>query len=590
MPAASENRTLAPSGFFTPLSAGWPQHIAGRIAYVERVDGDSTLLQALASPRTYPGHPPVTAHETHASVVFVAAERAYKLKKPLKLGFLDHSTLALRHAACREEVRVNSELAPRIYLGVRAILRTPCGVRLADEQAPGAVEYAVEMRSFSDADTLAGALAQGDAGALHIAEVARRLADFHRRAPIVAGGGPEEVLRMWRANIGELRAITRPTHWRIDVLEGFGQAFVRAHAREIQRRASEGRVRDGHGDLRCEHVLLAPTVQIVDRIEFNPELRHTDVACDLAFLTMDLRARRRSVLARELVAAYRHAGGNPGSEALRSFYGAHCALVRAKVALIAAAQRDGAARRAPDARRHVLASDTAPGTTDTPGTNTPDTGIGGAAAAEAERLWRLAERLCWRARRPLVLVVCGPAASGKSTLADALARRSGIPVLRSDEVRKRLAGIAPGERGRTEHYSEQFTHATYEQLSREALALLDRRDAVIVDATCRSRRVRAVLLRRLHAPGAIRVVVRCQVPLATALGRARRRMQDEAPLSDATPRIVREQYESFEELDELPADSVLTVQGDRPPAEQVAEVAGAVDRALADTPSQPRAA
>src|ERR1039458_4627060 len=108
------------------------------------------LLAALASPETYPGHPHVTVHETHASWVFVAGERAYKVKKPVALGFLDYSTLALRHGACREEVHVNGELAPGIYLGVRAIVPSRTGFQFTSATDPNAAEYAVEMRSFNE--------------------------------------------------------------------------------------------------------------------------------------------------------------------------------------------------------------------------------------------------------------------------------------------------------------------------------------------------------------------------------------------------------------------------------------------------------
>ena len=122
---------------------------------------DPALLQALATPAMYRGAPPVAVHETHASWVFVAGERAYKIKKPLALGFLDYSTLELRHCACREEVRVNRELAPGLYLGVRAIVRSEDGFRIVAEEAPDAVEYVVEMRSFSEDDTFAGLIAAG---------------------------------------------------------------------------------------------------------------------------------------------------------------------------------------------------------------------------------------------------------------------------------------------------------------------------------------------------------------------------------------------------------------------------------------------
>src|ERR1039457_2959345 len=121
---------------------------------------DPALLEALATPATYGQDLPVVVHETHASWVFVAGERAYKIKKPVALGFLDYSTLERRRNACVEEVRVNQELAPGIYLGIRAIVRTKAGFAFApNDQAPDTVEYAVEMRSFDEADTLAGLIA-----------------------------------------------------------------------------------------------------------------------------------------------------------------------------------------------------------------------------------------------------------------------------------------------------------------------------------------------------------------------------------------------------------------------------------------------
>ena len=328
---------------------------------------------------------PVAVHETHASWVFVAGDRAYKVKKPVALGFLDYSTLALRHGACREEVRVNQELAPGIYLGVRAIVRTPHGLCFAAEDTPGAVEYAVEMHSFREGDTFAGLIAAGSLTRAHVDAVARLLADFHRSAAVVADWGPDRVLAVWRSNVGELQGMGHPAGWRLDIVAAFGETFVKRHALELRRRALLGLARDGHGDLRCEHVLAGPTVRVVDRIEFDPQLRRTDVACDLAFLAMDLEAHGQRWAARELVSAYRHAGISPGGEALRSFYAAHWALVRAKVALIAAAEHDGES--------------------------------GAEQLRAAQQLWSLSERLCWRARAPLAIVICGPAASGKSTLA-----------------------------------------------------------------------------------------------------------------------------------------------------------------------------
>lgn len=503
------------------------------------VDGD--VLEALADPALYPGCAEVHVHETHTSWVFVAGERVYKVKKPVVFDFLDYSTPARRHEACCEEMRVNRLLAPDVYVGVRAIAKTKQGVRFVRESAREAVDYAVEMRRFHAQDTLDGVIAQAALTYREVRSVAAYIRQFHRCAELVpAAGGPHELLDRWNRNLRGLEGLPGAKRWDLALMEEFGRAFVGAHGREIAKRAQEGFVRDCHGDLRCEHVLVRPEVRIVDRVEFDPTVRFMDVAGDLAFLAMDLEAHGKPWAARELVGAYRKAGGDPASEALRAFYGAHWSLVRAKVALLSGADH----------------------------------------SEQAQTHWDLAERLCWRARRPLAILVCGPAASGKSVLADELARRSQMEVVRTDEVRKHRAGIAPTERARPEHYRDSFTRSIYEQVGRDALMRMHAHQGVIVDATCASRAQRALLLRRLERVGSLRVVVRCQVPLEVAIERARRRMEESTRISDADPEVVERSYRSFEPLDELPRGTVLELSTEQPLDAQVAQVARAVDRRL----------
>lgn len=507
--------------------------------------GDPALLRALAAPAMYPGEPPVAVHETHASWVFVAGERAYKVKKPLALGFLDYSTLELRLAACREEVRVNRALAPDIYLGVRALVRRDGGFRMAPEATPGAVEHVVEMRSFCEEDTFAGLILAGALTRRHVAATAELLADFHRSAPLVSDWGAGPMLAIWRRNVEELQRLSHPAEWRMDVAAGFGEAFASAHAHELDRRALRGLARDGHGDLRCEHVLAGPPVRVVDRIEFDPALRRHDCACDLAFLAMDLEASGQPWAARQLVDDYRDAGMDPGCESLRSFYAAHWALVRAKVTLIAAAEH----------HRHARAQH----------------------LHRAQRLWSLSERLSWRARAPVAIVICGPAATGKSVLAGELSRRSEIAVVSSDAVRKRLAHLTPSEQARGEHYTASFTRATYEQLAHDARLALERDGGVIVDATCRCREDRAQVFDALRGAGAPLLIVRCEASLELVLSRAARRLRDPRRISDATPQIAEQQFRAFEELDERRDGSVLRLDTAQAVDAQAAEVTRAVD-------------
>ncbi len=517
----------------------------------------SSLLEALSSPAMYDDAPRVAVHETHASWVFVAGPRAYKVKKPVALGFLDYSTLSRRHAACREEVRVNRELAPDIYLGVRAIVDTESGLRLTDEDTPGALEYAVEMRAFDEADTLEGLLASGALTREQVRRVARRLAAFHLAASAADGGRVADVLDTWRRNVRELARASAGRGWNVEPLIAFGEAFTSAHGQEIERRRLAGRVRDGHGDLRCEHVLAVPAVRVVDRVEFDPALRRVDVACDLAFLAMDLEAHGARWAAQELLSAYRDAGASPGSEALRSFYAAHWSLVRTKVALIGAAEHAGEPCAA-----HL---------------------------SQAHALWRLSERLCWRARQPVALFICGPAATGKSTLATELSRRCGMPVVRSDVLRKRLAGLAPTERARPEHYTEDFTRATYGLLADEARARLREHEGVIVDATCRTRAERTRLRHRVQRPWLTSLFIRCEAPLEVSSRWAAQRVRRPERTSDATPEIVAAQFRCFEPLDELPARSVLALNTQRSLDAQVAAVTRAVDRLLLESAPAPDA-
>jgi predicted kinase len=249
------------------------------------------------------------------------------------------------------------------------------------------------------------------------------------------------------------------------------------------------------------------------------------------------------------VSAYRRAGMDAGSDTLLAFYAAHHALVRAKVALIAAAEHD---RERSD---ELL--------------------------EQARSMLVLAERLCWRARGPMAVVICGPPASGKSSLAAQLSRRSGLTVLSSDATRKAAAGLGATERASAEHYSHHFNHHTYELLAARARELLDGGSGVIVDASCRSRVERSTLLGRLRRSGQPRLVVRCDVPLEVALERAASRMHDPDRISDADPQIVAEQYRSFQPLEELAPGSVIELDATLPLDIQVDEVTRAIDRRLA---------
>jgi predicted kinase len=294
-----------------------------------------------------------------------------------------------------------------------------------------------------------------------------------------------------------------------------------------------------------EHVLLERDVEVVDCVEFNAELRRIDVAADLAFLVMELHETLRPDLAAALVDGYRAAGGEPGSDVLLAFFAAYRAQVRAKVALTRGQQLEPAAAVCE--------------------------------TAHAASLLRLAERLQWAARAPLVIVLAGLSASGKTTLAQAIAAASGYAHLSSDVVRKRGAGLAPAERAPLALYGTDVNRATYAELGR--LAAQAAPTGAIVDATFRNRADRDEF-RKCLGDATPLLVVECIAPAHVLEARALRRAAHPGTVSDAGPEVVREQLRRREPLDEIAPRDHLPLRSDRPGGDLVAAIADALDRRL----------
>jgi uncharacterized protein len=486
-----------------------------------------------------------TLHETHGSWVLVTEERAIKIKKPVVLPFLDYGTLERRREACLAEVALNRRLAPDVYLDAVALVPAGDGIALGPVEHPEAREYAVLMRRYAEQDTLAARVARGTATLADAERVGARLARFHAETERVDTQRGAEPIERWmdddNATLRALLPAGRDRN-RLADAERFA-AVLTARWNELDARARAGRVRDGHGDLRADHVILeGDEVLVVDCIEFDPALRRIDVASDLAFLLMDLEAAGRADLAGHVVSAYRSSGGDPGDDALLAWLASYRAQVRAKVALLRAGQQDDAE--------------------------------GMHSRTEARRLLALADRLIWRARGPVTIAVAGLSGSGKTTLATRLASRAALPHIGSDVVRKGRAGLGPTERAPGSLYAPGRNAAVYAELGHHAAAAPR---GAVVDATFRSAPDRAAF-RRAHA-GASRVLyVECVAPLRVRLARARAREADPARVSDAGWAVARAQV--MDPLDEVPAQDHVLVRGDGDIEVQVRAVADALDRPL----------
>ena len=315
----------------------------------------------------------------------------------------------------------------------------------------------------------------------------------------------------------------------------FSEAFLRTHRELLDRRAAAGMVRDVHGDLRAEHIVLEGERLIaVDCIEFDDRLRCIDVIADLAFLTMDLERLGAPELAAAVERAYAARTGDPDLHVLLPFYACYRAWVRAKVSSLRLAQlprHDPA--RAPLEER-------------------------------ARQLFGLAHRLVWRSRLPLVLVVCGVGGSGKSTLSAKLHHYSGLPHLSSDRVRKEQVGVPFEDRAPPDAYDAEHTIHVYAELADRAAAAVQSQGGAIVDATFSTRAHRTALTARLEGSGARVLWLECTAPRDELRRRGAAREHGAEHGSDATWQVIARQLESREPLDELPAQSIHVLRTDGP--------------------------
>ena len=418
------------------------------------------LAQALLEPRIYPHRPArVALVQTHISYVFLAGDQVYKVKKPVRFAFLDFSTLERRRHFCHEEVRLNRRLAGDVYRGVVALRATADGYALADEACPDAVEYAVHMHRLPAERMLPVLLANHSATPAMIDAAAERLVEFHAAAEcggsVRAGGDPAVITRLMNDDFGECASFHGRTIDAADdaAIQAYCHAFVRRHEALLRHRQAEDRIRDGHGDLHTEHLCFTDGgLVIFDCVEFNPAFRHRDVAAEIAFLSMDLTCCGRADLASRLVARYAERTGDRELPHLVPFYACHRAYIRGKVESLKSVEPE------------VAQSDRE------------------AAAQSAVRHFALALRYTWSGVRALV-VVGGLSGSGKSTVAAALAARTGFAHLNSDVLRKRLAGVAATDRPGASLYTPEQNARTYRALYDGAAAALAEGHGVIVDAT-----------------------------------------------------------------------------------------------------------
>ncbi len=521
------------------------------------------LARWLATPAAYPHSPARVEHvETHISHVFLVDDLVYKLKKPVRYDFLDFSSLAKREHACREELRLNLRLAPRTYLDVAPIVQATDG-SLAIGGAGDVIDWLVVMRRLPAEQMLDALHRNGRLTAAHIDRLTVTLVQFYRSLqplPISAAQYRDRYTAHVRGNRDELLVVRH--HLPQGVVErvhGFQMQMLALSPELLDERVAAGRIVEGHGDLRPEHICLADgrlgeENAIFDCIEFNKEFRTIDVADELAFLAAECDFLGAEWVGPQLLKAYKEQSGDRIPPVLLALYKSYRACVRAKVAALRADQLTG------QSQQEVV--------------------------AESLRHLDWADRYVLPWLTPLVVVVGGLAGTGKTTVATAVADALGAELLRTDVVRQELfdnqrndAAVDAGI------YSAESRRRVYDDLLLRAAALHRQGISVVLDGTFSTiegiRRAQSLV----DHPRGHFLAVECVCSAAIAAERIARRLATGSDASEARPEMHAIQKARWEAW---PADvPQIMLDTEQPRDRQLSMLLGAIRNLIVDRSDKP---
>ena len=485
----------------------------------------SLLIQSLQNPALFP-HEVVCFKiiETHISWVLLTGHYAYKIKKPLNLGFLDFSTLEKRQHYCLEELRLNSRLAPDIYLEVVTISGT--------EQQPimgssgTAIEYAVKMRQFGVDKTFDLLLAQDRLRCEHIQQTAKIIADFHRGIEITKGdtdfGSTDTVMQFVRENFSQILqrdGIEKPDS--LNQLVLWSEQQYIALLPFFKQRKQTGFIRECHGDLHLGNIaLIEGKVVPFDGIEFNPSLYWIDVISEIAFLVMDLQDKQRHDLAFQFLNEYLQYSGDYAGLKLLRFYLVYRAMVRAKVNAIRANQSTSE-------KEHQQA------------------------VISYQDYLQLAKSYT-QISTPLMMIMHGVSGSGKSWLSEQIMSRYQTIRIRSDVERKRLHNLSPQQKSSSGIasilYSQTSSDLTYQHLLQIVIEIINAGYQVIVDATFLQQQQRELFFKQAEQLQVPFLIVNTQTDKHTLIQRIKDRARQQNNVSEADPVVLEMQLQNMQAL------------------------------------------
>lgn len=503
----------------------------------------SPLIQQMQRPEFYP-HPvaePVKLVQTHVSYVLLTGEFAYKIKKTVDFGFLDYSTLEKRRHFCQEELRLNRRTAPELYLDVVSIAKQGNGYSFGEP----AVEYAVKMRQFPQECLLSQLFERGELGEDLMRRLAGAVADFHLGAEtndyIRSFGEIPQIRQSIDENYEQtLDFVGGPqTQAQLEGTRAFTDAFFEEQQELLKRRCDRNWIRACHGDLHLNNICLwQDRLILFDCIEFNEPFRYVDVMFDIAYVVMDLQAQGRRDLSAAFLSCYVERTGDWEGLQVLPLYVSRQSYVRAKVT-------------------SFLLKD--------PSVDEPTKQQ---ASQTAARYYRLAYEYV-KPQPGRIVMMAGLSGSGKSTAAQEVVRQSGAIQIRSDAVRKHLAGIPLEQRGDDSLYAPEMTQSTYSKLLELGLDLAAMGYSVVLDAKYDRQALRQAVLNRAEAAGIPCEILHCQAPMDVLKQRLQQRSGD---IADATVAVLEQQtMEPFSKAEQGHLNTIDTTQSLSP---QVAAIVG----------------
>jgi uncharacterized protein len=411
------------------------------------------LIQAMSDPSLYsPAPDSVQLIQTHVSVVFIAGDLVYKVKKPVNLGFLDFTTLEKRRFFCSQEVKLNSRFSEGLYLGVVSIYQANYGVNLTGEGEE--IEVAVLMRRVPEDRLMTQMLKNESISVESLDALADRIAYFHSQAArgreIAGFGSVEVILQNVRENFDQVRPFVGNTieEKTFREISERSMGFLNEHKELFQERVRAGFIRDCHGDLHVDHVVMLDRIMLFDCIEFNDRFRYGDTAADLGFLLMDLDFLGYPAFAKRLTERYAHSSGDSEVLTLLPFYESYRAFVRGKVLGFELEEPE-----IPLEEREKV-------------------------RATARDYFRLSLSYLEPAPPPALVITVGLVATGKSYLAGLLGKRLGIEPMRSDLLRKEIYGLPVFQ-----HQLDMYGQGIYTPVSTERIygTLLEKARQALAD-------------------------------------------------------------------------------------------------------------